>query len=375
MPEHTLPVRTIIDTNTALNAYCKQLAGCQVFALDTEFLRVNTFYPKPGLFQINDGQQIILIDPIAINDWQAFSDILMDASIVKVLHACDEDVELMYHFLNVEVKNVFDTQIAAAFCGYDFCMGYQRLVAAMFDVDIEKGESRSDWMRRPLSQSQLSYAANDVVFLLDMYEQLSKILLENGHLSKVYEECDGVFYSVSNDDFSAAYKRFKQAWKLNAEQFSRLKVLASWREEQMRERNLPRNKIAKNEVLMRLALKPIRDQESLAQMQGLPLSTVKVSAQSIMQIVNADYSSKKEVMARPLKSDTTLAAIKNKALEIAQQQGIAEQMLSRKAYNESVARLIKSGDKVSPSSLDDVIEDWRKPYYLQLLNDIQQVTL
>lgn len=362
-----------INTNAALQDYCQHLRQCDVIALDTEFLRVRTFYPKPGLFQVNDGENIALIDPLAITQWECFSAILADPNIVKVLHACDEDIELFHHFLAVEPVNIFDTQVAAAFCGYDFCMGYQRLVAAMFNVDIEKGESRSDWMQRPLSDKQIHYAAVDVHYLIDIYRLLQDKLLVAGHVEAVKDECDRVFHGISSDDFSAAYKRIKQAWKLNAWQFSVLKDLAEWREKMMRAENVPRNKVAKNEALMTLAQRSDggRDwtKKQLLSVEGLPASTVNHCLIDLQTMLVKVRDGAKEVLPKPVKADPLLNRLKTSLSNVAAEAGIAEKMLAKKAYTEAVYYKMPANSDVGDEVLSSV-EGWRRTYYAGVVAEL-----
>lgn len=365
---HILP---IIDTNQGLNDYSAVLATKEVIALDTEFLRVRTFFPKPGLFQVNDGENIALIDPLAIDEWAAFSSVLSNPAIVKVLHACDEDIELLHHFLGIEVTNVFDTQVAAAFCDYDFCMGYQRLVAAMFDEDIEKGESRSDWMQRPLTPNQIRYAANDVVYLLEMHRKLSKQLECAGYDMLVRQECDAVFLNISNNDFSESYRRVKQAWKLNASQFARLKALASWREEKMRSENMPRNKIAKNEALMLLSVRPQWHKSQMFKVEGLPAAIVESFSDELLTLVADEYVGATDVMSKPLKSDSLLNSFKEALLVVAEDAGIAEKMLSKKAYNELVFIACKANKgNVQVESVVAAVPGWRQRFYRQAVESM-----
>ena len=361
-----MQILPIIDTNQGLNDYCQQLALCDAIALDTEFLRVRTFFPKPGLFQVCDGERVALIDPLVITDWHAFSAILANPAIVKVLHACDEDVELLHHFLNVEVTNVFDTQVAAAFCGYDFSMGYQRLVAAMFNEDIEKGESRSDWMQRPLTENQLRYAANDVVYLLQMHSRLRQQLENAGLMALVQQECDAVFTAISSDDFSRAFKRVKQAWKLNAQQFARLKALATWREQRMRSEDIPRNKVAKNEALMLLAVKSQWHKKQLYGVDGLPAVTVDAAADELLVMLGQDYADATEVLPRPLKAEPAFVRLKDRLKTIADERGIAEQMLSKKVYNEAVFTVLKAQKwQWQDADVCDLVPCWRQVFYVQ----------
>ncbi len=351
-----------INTNDALAEYCLSLQSKKVIALDTEFLRVRTFYPKPGLFQLNDGDNIVLIDPCAITQWDEFKAVLVNPEIIKVFHACDEDIELLHHFLGVETMPVFDTQVAAAFCGYDFCMGYQRLIKKMLDVDLEKSSSRSDWMQRPLTQKQLHYAVDDVRYLLTIYEQLKKDLEARNLLHIIEEEYGSVLSTIKNDNYENAYLRVKQAWKLNPQEFAVLKALATWREEMMREKDMPRNKIAKNDALMTLAGKAEWDIKQLYSIEGLPSSTVKTSGDELIALIDAvsKSSTSDERMPKPIKADELMDKLRAILKEFALEMGVAEQMLGKKSFNEQLYWMLKTPGL---SSLPEGIQGWRRDYY------------
>lgn len=356
-----------IDTQAALEQYCAQLAKADAIALDTEFLRMYTFYAKPGLFQVNDGQQIALIDPLAIKNWQPFCAILTDAAITKVLHACDEDIELLYHFLGIEPQSVFDTQFAAALCGYDFSLSYQAIVKLFLDVDIDKGHSRSDWLQRPLTQDQLHYAADDVRYLLPIYRQLQEKLLQQQKRFMVDEQYQEVLANFTENDYSDAVNRVKDGWRLDALQFARLKQLAIWREQMMRSKNLPRNRIATNEALMQLAKQSSWNQYQLFNVEGLPPATVKSEGEAILALltqVNSrnDY---RECMAKPA-SDKLSAQIKQHIKQVAQQAGIHESLLGRKNFTQNLYQQLQAGG----TTLPDAIKGWRRPFYQQVLENI-----
>lgn len=361
----------VIDSLAALQTYCQQLAKADAIALDTEFLRVHTFYARPGLFQVNDGVQIALIDPLAITEWQSFADILANPAIVKVLHACDEDIELLYHFLGVEPQNVFDTQFAAALCGYDFSLSYQALVKQLLDVDVEKGHSRSDWLQRPLSDEQLHYAADDVRYLLPVYRLLQqKITAEK--LAIVAANSQEVLANFTDNDFSEAVSRIKDGWRLDALQFARLKKLAVWREQMMRRKNLPRNRIAGNDALMQLAKQSSWNQYQLFDVDGLPAATVKSQGDALVALLDevnqgGPYS---ECMLKP-GSDKLSSAIKKQLHAVAQAAGIHESLLSKKAFNQLLYRQLRDRQSVLP----DGIKGWRKPYYQTVLQTMVQTEL
>jgi len=167
---------TFITDNSTLNKCCELWNHAPVLALDTEFIRTDTFYPIPALLQIYDGQHCNLLDLTTLNDFSALSAILTNPSIVKVLHSCSEDLEIFENLLKILPRPIFDTQIASAFLGYGFSIGYSRLVKTILDIDPAKDESRSNWLQRPLSPEQVEYAALDVVYLYRVYLHLQQLL-------------------------------------------------------------------------------------------------------------------------------------------------------------------------------------------------------
>jgi ribonuclease D len=138
-------------------------------ALDTEFMRVDTFYPIAGLLQVGDGVRAYLIDPLTIDNWQPLAALLENPAVVKVVHACSEDLEVLLRLTGSLPAPLFDTQLAAAYLNLGFSMGYSRLVQEVLGIDLPKGETRSDWLQRPLSETQISYAAEDAVHLAEVF--------------------------------------------------------------------------------------------------------------------------------------------------------------------------------------------------------------
>ena len=146
---------TLVDDDAALAASCRRWASCEALALDTEFMRVSTFYPKIALIQVADGTSITLIDPLRIHDWSGFAALMTDPAITKVMHSCSEDMLVFHTFLNVLPTPVFDTQIATALLNEGVGISYQNLVKQRFGIELPKGETRSDWLQRPRTAQQL----------------------------------------------------------------------------------------------------------------------------------------------------------------------------------------------------------------------------
>ena len=362
-----------ICNNEQLAILCQRLQSKKLLAVDTEFIRIRTFYPKPALFQVNDGERISLIDPLVIDLWQPFIEVLENQSIVKILHACDEDIELFYHFLKCKVRNVFDTQVAAAFCGFDYSMGYQRLIVKLLDVDLEKESSRSDWLQRPISEKQRDYAANDVRYLLYAYELLRQTIADNHFQIAVAQEYDAVVSGICNQDFSDAIKRVKQAGKLRGYDYAVLEFLAIWREKMMRKYDFPRNKVAKNDALMMLSRIREPSVKHLFTLADFSMTIARsegdVLIEQIIELRESPLKSQLKVKF-PNKANV-LQALKQALLGVGNAYGLAEHLLSKKRINEClVIGLIECGG--TGVDLGDYLSGWRLPFYQQALDRLPE---
>ncbi len=162
----------IISQVGDLQRVCLAARDADVVMLDTEFVRTRTFFPQLGLIQMFDGENLSLIDPTVLDEMTPFVELLQDTSVLKVLHACGEDLEVFQNAFGCTPFPMVDTQIMAAFLGYGLSTGFAALVQDQLQVELDKSESRTDWLARPLSDKQLEYAAADVFYLLPMYEKL-----------------------------------------------------------------------------------------------------------------------------------------------------------------------------------------------------------
>lgn len=173
---------TFIDSIEDLAFLNQELLDKKVVGVDTEFRRTTKHNMKLGLLQINDDDEIYLIDTILISDPKEHVSFLFSESVVKIFHSCKEDLEAIYAWTNEEMMNIFDTQIANAFLDGDFSISYQGLVERKLGIKLEKKETRSNWIRRPLSEAQLKYAALDVEYLIHLYKEQKEELLKSSKL-------------------------------------------------------------------------------------------------------------------------------------------------------------------------------------------------
>ena len=178
----------LIETLDDLSFLSNELLRKKYLAVDTEFRRTSKDNMKLALLQVNDGDEIYIIDSVKIGDPEDSCRFLFSNSVLKILHSCKEDLEAIYSWTGKVPKNIFDTQIAHAVLGGDYSVSYQDLVHESLEITIDKGETRSNWLRRPLTDSQLSYAASDVEFLLYLYQEQNKKLCKENKMQWLFED-------------------------------------------------------------------------------------------------------------------------------------------------------------------------------------------
>lgn len=366
-----------VDSQSELEKICRTLQERELLAVDTEFMRSRTYYPIAGLIQVNDGITNYLIDPVVIEDLAPFNAILANADIIKALHSCSEDLEVFHRVFQSLPTNVFDTQVAAAFTGYGFSVGFANLVKASLDVDLPKSETRSDWLQRPLSVAQINYAALDVEYLFQLAVKLRKALVDNGRLAWVEEECERIlagFHDSQNPELS--YLRSKSAWKLTAEQLAVLQALSKWREETAQKRDVPRNRVIKEHTLFTLALKQPSQPNLLRSYDGITERMIKTDGAAIIDIIRSRQAlppgQLPELMPRPLTSsqNETLRVMRERVQQVADKLDIPCEILVRKRDYEAV---IRSGlDGKTDHELPTTFEGWRKSVVGNLL--LQTIT-
>lgn len=261
----------IITTTDELAVFSRELRARPFFAVDTEFMREKTYWPILCLIQAAaDGVEAI-IDPMAPGiDLSPFLETLSDEQTVKVFHAARQDVEIFHQLTGKTPRPLFDTQVAAMACGFGEQIGYEPLVRTLIGASIDKGHRFTDWARRPLSESQLTYALSDVTHLRDAYKLLHARLEDAGRVGWVESEMEELQNpSLYRVDPKVAWERLKLRGVRPGDVGPIIK-LAEWREREAQEKNLPRGRILKDEAIFELArLKPSTPAE-LAQARTIP---------------------------------------------------------------------------------------------------------
>ncbi|MDT0593939.1 ribonuclease D [Glaciecola petra] len=288
-----------IDTKADLNKACKKLADKAVIAFDTEFVRTQTLNPLLGLIQVFDGETVYLIDPVAISDLSEFSKILEQTDIIKIAHSCSEDLETLLHHLNVIPQPIFDTQFAAALLGLGVSVGYANLVESVFNIKVDKGESRTDWLQRPLSNAQCDYALADVTHLLALYEHMLVPIEEQNKLTWVYDEIAHLA-AKKQAVYPAelAYLSVKNNWKLRHKHLACLQKLAEWRMQTARREDKPLSFVLKETALIELAYKIPQANPQLFECQHLYSKPAKLYGDSILKICRSVIDAPDEAMPK-----------------------------------------------------------------------------
>jgi ribonuclease D len=261
----------IIENTADLEVLTQELASAPYIALDTEFMRDSTYWPKLCLVQIAGPGVAAIIDPLADGiDLSPLFKLIADTSIVKVLHAGRQDIEIFWHKGRAIPDPLFDTQIVAMVCGFGEAASYETLARKLAHADIDKSARFTDWARRPLTKRQLEYALADVTHLRVVYEKLSAELKRTGREEWVAEEIAALrseeLYVL---DPAQAWKRLKPR-TANKRFLTILAAVAEWREREAQTRDVPRSRVLKDEVLLELAASPPEDGDGLERVRSVP---------------------------------------------------------------------------------------------------------
>lgn len=352
-----------ITSNAQLAEHCANWNTLPFIALDTEFIRVDTFYPLAGLLQVSDGASTFLIDPLLIDVWQPLAQVFSNQSVVKVFHACGEDLEVLSLLTGALPVPLFDTQVAAGYLNIGFSMGYSRLVQHLLDIELPKGETRSDWLQRPLSDLQVLYAAQDTAYLVDVYQALLAQLSEQKY-AWVLE--DGALlvaaYAQETDPYDI-WRGVKLAWKLAPQQLAVLRELSAWREQQAKLRDVPRNRIVRESTLWALAYEQPKDLAHLARLEDMHPRIVRNEGTILLGLISRARDLPQDqwpaVLPEPLpiEASKVLKTLRKIGLAYGEELNIAPELMLRKKILEE---LLRNGYPKGPYSLPRSLQGWRR---------------
>lgn len=244
---------TLIENELELEKSCLLLRDASILMIDTEFVKTRTFFASLSILQIFDGKNLYIIDAIKIKNLDLLWLTLSNPDIKKVFHSSSEDLDIIVHLSPYDITNTVDTQIMAVFLGLGLSVGFSKLCSQLLNIDIDKSESRSNWLHRPLSKSQLRYAASDVYYLYPIYQKLNHCSIERKLDGLILRECNRLLEAkkqAHNSDVE--YLKFNGLWKLEPSELFLLQKLAKWRVEEAIKRNIAVNFILREELLFKI---------------------------------------------------------------------------------------------------------------------------
>lgn len=342
-------------------------------AVDTEFERTSTYFANAGLIQLATESQVFLIDPLEVQDIRPIAALLESESVIKVLHSMSEDIELLRNLCGVEPRAVFDTQLAATFLNLGTSMGYQRLVAEVFDIQLDKSETRSDWLKRPLSASQVEYAVKDTAYLRALYQTLSQRLNAKQLRSACMDECRFVISQIMDswDNPDNAYLKLRGAWALPVDQQLLLKDLVCWRDATAVKQNIPKSWVFADAILISALEFNLQSPKELFRLKGIKSRSVRQFGDELMQRIQdfqvdsaalVDFERiEGPIKGRELELYKVFKSLVNK---VAHQQDLPAQLLAaRKHMEAAVVALYRK----KQSALPAVFSGWRADYLAEPL--------
>lgn len=361
----------LIESDAALEQLLARESGSKVVIVDTEFMRRNTFYPEVALVQLcfvhddTDSDTAWLIDPLRIHNPAPLMALLSNPTVLKVLHSASEDLEVFHRWLGVLPQPLFDTQRAAAFLNIGFGLGYRALVHEICAVDLPKGETRSDWLQRPLTASQCEYAGLDVTWLLPVWRELHARCVRQDKLQWVLADGRDATRALATET-NDVHKRIKMAWKLNRRQLGALAAVCRWREDTARHRDKPRSWIIEDQACLQLALKDPVSMAELRENVDLPVPVQRRYGAEILAVLAEQRETPEEELPATLpapldaRQRETINRLKVQVREIAGRLSMAPEVLVPSKDYELLLRETTGEDIQAPAHW----AGWRKDVVL-----------
>ena len=275
-----------INTADQLATLCEQIKQASWLALDTEFLREKTYYPKFCLLQIATPDWVVCIDPLVLPNLDDLFAAIYNPAIVKVFHSCHQDIEIFYQMTGKVPGPIFDTQVAAPLLGYQDNPGYAMLVSSLLNINLNKAHTRADWSKRPLTEAEIQYAADDVIYLCQIYQIILKKLSVLGRADWLTQD----FKALENPsnyqlEPQLAWLKIRGKNKLTARQLSIVQTLAEWREASAQAENRPKSWLLRDELIFDMAKLQPETATELANIRGISERTVQRYGRKLCELI------------------------------------------------------------------------------------------
>ena len=346
-----------------------QLATYSWLALDTEFQRESTYYPQLCLLQVATPDLVACIDPFAVEDLQPFLEVLFRNDIIKVFHACSQDLEIFYHQWQKIPAPIFDTQVAAPLLGFPEQIGYANLVEKVLGQTLNKSQTRTDWSKRPLSKQQIQYAEDDVRFLVKLYEAMHQSLENQNRLQWLQADFAALSkVSKYKTEPDKMWLKVKGVQRLKGKTLAIVQALAAWRETSAQKADVPRNRILRDEALIDLARLDPHSREELADLRSISAGTQRRHGDDLLALLKT---------ARQQTADAFPKFLKTKSLSPEQENlvDLLTTVVSLQATKEnlnpnSILTRKKLGLLVTGTPLTELISGWQYQLVSEVLEKV-----
>jgi ribonuclease D len=357
--EGALPAVYVTDA-PSLRELVEQLRWAPAVAIDTEFMRERTYFARLCLIQLASDDVAAIVDPLAIDDLSPLKALLTDPQVVKVFHAGSQDLEIFYRLFGVATAPVFDSQVAATLAGFPQQVGYGALVKDVMGVTLDKGDTYTDWAKRPLSATQVEYALNDVRYLTEIRRRLLSEMEREGRIDWLAADFsrleDPATYEVVPREL---WRRVKRVSSLNRRQLAVAREVAAWREEEAQRRDVPKRWVVGDESIIEIARRTPKTAEELLAIRGVADKIGRGAQQGLLSAVAAGVAvpdaelPSLEKRRRPVGDvdgavDLMIALVRLRARE----HGVAMPLM---ASRDDLERLAAGEKEASP-----LLEGWRK---------------
>ncbi|HEX7381819.1 MAG TPA: ribonuclease D [Nevskiaceae bacterium] len=355
----------LIDSDAALVARCQRWAQAPALALDTEFVRTDTYYAQLCLVQVDDGSDPAVVDALAVHDLEPLLERLRDPQQVKILHSGSQDLEILAPMCDAPVAPLFDTQRAAEMLGEGEQLSYAALVERHLGVKLDKSLTRTDWRHRPLRRDEMAYAAADVSYLRRLYPLLRDALAARGRLAWLREDCAQLAAPARyQEDPRDAWRRLKHLPRLPPEAQAAAVALAQWRELTARGANRPRRWILSDDALYALATRRPHDAAALAAVREVPASLARHHGGAILRCIATahDELPNGAGAAPPLDDEQRkgLDALRGRLAALAERLEVPRGLLANRS---DLERLVRQGD----ASDIPLLHGWRRRVAAEVL--------
>jgi ribonuclease D len=355
----------LIQDQAELEAVIAELEKSDFVTVDTEFIRETTFWPVLCLIQMAAPGVTALVDPLAKNiDLAPFFRLMANEKVTKVFHAARQDIEIIFHLGDLIPHPVFDTQVAAMVCGFGDSVSYDQLVQKVTGARLDKSSRFTDWRHRPLTDRQLEYALADVTHLIEVYQHLKAELARENRAHWLNEEMEILTARETYDpDPEDAWKRLKMRMRKPLE-LAIVQAVAAWRDREARERDVPRNRVVKDDAIYEIAQQAPRDQAALGRLRSTPKGWERSStATSLLAVVNKVLETPKDQLPKmpkqvhqPEGSGAAVELLKVMLKMIAEQEGVAPKVL---ASGDDLDKIAGEGEKANVPALSG----WRREVF------------